>query len=230
MQQFFAFSDLMHNRELTEMKSALSFFWKAGIQITGGVGFFYGLLVQVLVLSWTEIVPNKHVLWIWQVSSSMRLHMHQITHRHSAHTNELFCACTSWLLNVPYYTGESCLASSYVWMEKSHGYTACNSMQVQHRLGWIDLLGDRQCMKGQKRARCTKLCCAQELLNVQETLKIKKEGKEVGKRWRIRQWEAWHSNPNPLLFCWLNKCNWSHGAIGLQQNDPIYMFTFPVLL
>lgn len=53
-------------------------------------------------------------------------------------------ACCSWLWDVPScYTGEYCLTSPDVWMEKSHSCTACNSVQGQHLLGWIDLLGEQ---------------------------------------------------------------------------------------
>lgn len=116
--------------------------------------------------------------------------------------------------------GSLVFASPYVGMEKSHGYAACNSAQAQHLLGWIDLSGDRGSVWKVKREQDM-----QNYVVPRDSGMFRKHStrlkKRRGQRQRIRRWEVWRGDPSPLLLCWLSKCNWAHGAIGLQQTGPI---------
>lgn len=158
-----------------------------------------GLLVQVLVLSVQLHLPQMTLLPFWTIF-----------------------ACSSWLLDVPYYTGESCLASSHVWMEKCHAYTVCNSVEAQHLLGWIDLLGDGGSVWGVKREQDVHNYVVPRNSGMfrKHSTRLKKRGKSIGQ------------NPGTAIpACCasvdLTKCNWTHGAIGLQTNWSHYTFTFP---
>jgi len=109
-----------------------------------------------------------------------------------------------------------------VKMKKSCSDIACNSVQAQHLLGYIEPSGyrDSRGWSGQK-VPCSpsRGLCARTFRNHSERLKGVRRGKK-------KERERERVSVNLLNLCWLYKCDWIYSAIGLQGS---YFITHSLL-